>query len=442
VAVRIGEQVHDVVTTIEGERRVLLVDVATDRPTGIELAANGVELSTVLRPTVVSRSRARADLQLGEVVFPADGLGRPEPARPPGRVTLPAAWWRGVLRATGLGYRARDPYGPWAFQGVSVTNRGAAPLNVVLSARVLDAEGVPAEAFRPKNRDQEGGTGEVAGLLRVPAGTTAVARLPFYVDARTLPEGSSMWTRELTLTPLGSSEPLWTRRDPLQVRRGSSWISLGFAIALLGAALGSGLVAIRLKSWLRAFRTRDLVTIAVFASLGFLVSGASAVVAAAVGAVLGPFSIFVTNLLDDVLRYALLATLVTLLPRPGVAALSVLITWLMRGIALGAFSPLDLVFVGSTIFWLESSLWVVGVTRAADWVDGPAVVRWLRLGAGFGVASVMASMTGLVVAMVMYRLFYADWYVALVLAGPGFLYVWIACALGTGFASSLRRVED
>jgi hypothetical protein len=45
-------------------------------------------------------------------------------------------------------------------------------------------------------------------------------------------------------------------------------------------------------------------------------------------------------------------------------------------------------------------------------------------------------------AMVLYRLYYAPWYVAAVLIGPGFLYVWLACGLGTRFAHSLRAVED
>ncbi len=236
--------------------------------------------------------------------------------------------------------------------------------------------------------------------------------------------------------PLGSSEPLWVHREPLQVRQGSTWISAAFALALLGGAAGLLLLGLRLRSWLAASRTVDLVTVAVFATLSFLVSGASTLVAAAVAAVLGPFAIFVTNLLDDALRYALLATLVVLLPRPGVAALSVILVWLMRGVALGAFTPIDAVTVGAQVFWLEAALWAFGVTRGE-----PRPPRWLPLAGAFGLASALTTVTGLAVAMVLYRLYYAGWYVAAVLAGPGLIYVWIACALAVGFAASLRRVE-
>ena len=436
-----GEE-QTLVTTVPGERRVLFAPITSDGPTAIELEGAGQLFRTTLNPTQVSLEDARRRLSMTSLVFPADGQGAPEPARPPGRVTLPADWWRSLLRVSGLGYRTRDPHGPWSFQGVTFANSGDEPLNLVVRSRVLDAEGRPAEAFRPRMREQTGNTGEVAGLLRVPAGATAVASLPFFVDAGALPEGASRWTREITATALGSSQSLWTSTEPLQVQRGSSWISLGFGLAVLGGLLGALLIALRLGPWIRSFRTADLVTIAVFGTLAFLVSGASALVSAAVGAILGPFQIFVTNLADDVLRYALLATLVTLLPRPGVAGLTVLLTWLMRGVSLGSFSPIDLVYVGGHVFWLEAFLWGAGITRVAGWADASAVSRWLRLGTAFGFASLVTQFTGLVVTMVMYRLFYAGWYVGAVLAGPGFLYVWIACALGTGFATSLRRVGD
>ena len=56
-------------------------------------------------------------------------------------------------------------------------------------------------------------------------------------------------------------------------------------------------------------------------------------------------------------------------------------------------------------------------------------------------ASLFGAACGLASGMVLYRLFYADWYVVATLALPGFLYDAIACALAVGFAASLRRVE-
>ena len=43
--------------------------------------------------------------------------------------------------------------------------------------------------------------------------------------------------------------------------------------------------------------------------------------------------------------------------------------------------------------------------------------------------------------IVLFRLYYATWFVVLMLALPGFLYDVLACALATAFAASLRRVQ-
>ena len=441
VRVVVGGVEHRVDVRVPGERAVLTVPIPADRDTPVEIADAAYTIRGLLVPERVSLDAARAQLALDAVAFPATADGAPEAARPPGRVTLPAPWWSALLRRAGLGTRGRDRRTPWSFAGVRLTNTGADDLNLVVRARVLDARGVAAPAFRPEVRRSTDGTGEVSGLLRVPAGGAATAALPVFVDDTLLDEGASTFVREVVVTPLGSDAALWEHREPLHVQRGSTWVSVGFLLALLGAVGGTGLVLRGVRRWIGDARTADLTTIAVFATLAFIVGTAAAVVAGVAGAVLGPFQTFVTNLLDDALRYALLATLVTLLPRPGVAALSLLITWLMRGVVLGGFSPVDVLFVGGQIFWLESCLWIAGLTRGDGGVDATRVRRWLRLGTGFATASLLTALSGLALSMVLYRLYYAGWYVAALLALPGFLYVWIACWWAAGFAGSLRAVE-
>ena len=112
-----------------------------------------------------------------------------------------------------------------------------------------------------------------------------------------------------------------------------------------------------------------------------------------------------------------------------------------RGLALGGFSPADPLLLGSAVLWLEGGLWLTGVTRSGAWRDEPPRRRWLRLTAAFGAAAVADGAGGLAAAAVLYRLYFADWYVVLILVVPGFLYTAAACWLATGFAGSLRRVE-
>ncbi len=439
--VRLGEASVTSALRGRGEAQLVTLPLPPAGPVSLRIDHAGQSIEAPVLVVRTPLAEARQALHLTAVRLPTDGLGRSEPARSPGRVTLPAGWWRSVLHRAGLGFRPRDALVPWASAAVDLRNDGAAPINVAVQLRILGADGAPAAAFRPRMRATTGDTGVVSALLRVPAGGSASAVLPLFVDDAALPEGASEFVREVSVTPLGSSEALWRDAQPLRVQRGRGWVSGLFGVHLLAALLGWALLLRFLPRWLRAARTSELTTVAVFATLTFVVAAASAVIASAVGALLGPFQTFVTNLLDDALRYALLATLVTLLPRPGAVAMAVLIAFLMRGIALGGFDPASVLLLPGRVFWLEAWLWIAGVTRATGWLEEGDTRRWLRLGLAFATASACSAAGDLATQMVLYRLHYALGYLIAVVAGPGFLYVWAACGLATGFARSLREVE-
>jgi hypothetical protein len=427
---------------LAGERLAATASVATETPVTVEVGGERTTFTLVPRP--VSPEAARRMLRVSDVALPATAAGNPDLGRPADRVTLPGAWWRAVLKRAGLGFRPRDPGVPWSFVGVTLDNAGEVPANVVLRLRILDEHGQPADAFRPRLRGRGDGQDTVSALLRVPAGGRATAALPLYVDDRQLDAhtvATRRWTRELAVLPMGASEPLHVERQPLYVSRAGTAQSLGFGLGLLAALLGAGLVALRGGRWLRERPTSALMTIGLFSSLTFLVGAFGRVLTMGMATLLGPFATLLTGLVDDAFRYTLLATLVTLLPRPGTLALAVGTGWLLSGVAMGSFGPTDLLFLCSRIFFLEALLWLTGVTRDPRWRDGAAVSRFLRLVTGFGLASLLSSATGLALHMVLFRLFYADWYVAMILLGPGFLYVVAACAVAVPFAASLRKVQ-
>ena len=440
--IEIGGAVTELARLQAGERLSAIAAVSDVTPVSVDVGGERTQFT--LRPEHLSREQARQTLRLDDVVMPATPGGGPDPGRPADRVTLPSAAWQATLRRLGLGFRPRDPAVPWAHVGVRLENLGESPANVVLRLRILDEQGEPADAFRPRLRGQGDGQDTVSALLRVPAGGSATGSLPLYVDDRLLDAHTvttRAWTRELAVLPMGASEPLWVDRQPLYVSRGAAAASLGFGLGLLAALAGGVLVALRGGRWLRDRPTSALMTIGLFSSLTFLVSAFGRILTMGVAALLGPFATLLTGLVDDAFRYTLLATLVTLLPRPGTLALAVGTGWLLSGVATGSFGPTDLIFLGSRVFFLEALLWLTGVTRDPSWRDGGPLSRWLRLASGFGMASLLSSATGLALHMVLFRLFYADWYIAMVLAGPGFLYVILACAVAVPFADSLRRVQ-
>jgi hypothetical protein len=137
----------------------------------------------------------------------------------------------------------------------------------------------------------------------------------------------------------------------------------------------------------------------------------------------------------------LLATLITLRPKVGTASLATLVGWLLQGLVFGDFSPTGMAFLLSRLAILETCLWGVGLSRGGEWRDQSRLRRWFRLALGMGLAAVLSQAVGLVLQVVLYRLFLADWYVALVLALPGLLYPMLAAALAVPFAESLREVE-
>lgn len=426
-----------------GEPWILPLDLQPGQPMAIQASLGAAQLRTTLDPQALSTEEMAAQVHIAALRFPANPNGMADPSRPRDRVQLPAPWWSATLDRLGLGIRARDQWAPWAWQAVRVENSGPEAVNLVLRSQILDTQGQPAAAFLPRLREADDGSGRVSVLLRVPAESSATASLPLFVNEAMLgldQARSKQWTQQLELIPLGSTQPLHTERRPLHVSRGNSVASLGLILALLAAMAGTALLLVRGKRWL-ASPTSELMSIALFGSLSFTVGAAGRLLTTGVATFLGPFAVFLTALVDDCLRYSLLATLLTLLPKPGTAALYLLTGWLLSGVVLGSFSPTDVLFVGGRVLWLEGALYLFGITRSRRWLDHGPFWRWLRLGLALALASVATSATGMVLHVVLYRLFLAPWYVAGVLIGPGFLYVLLACAVALPFADSLRKIQ-
>jgi hypothetical protein len=194
--------------------------------------------------------------------------------------------------------------------------------------------------------------------------------------------------------------------------------------------------------WVRTASTSDLATISMFGTLLFGVSAATQLASMSISSLLGPFAVLVTGLVDDALRVTLLATLITLRPKIGTVTLAVLVAWLLRGMSFGAFSVSGLIFLFSRLLWLELFFWIFGLSRNGRWREQRVLLRWARLAGALGLSSLLSQASGLVLSVVLYRLFLADWYIGLMLALPGLLYPVIACAVAIPVADGLRRVES
>ena len=423
--------------TAAGQRELIPFEVRSE-PQTISVRASGQQTTFTVTPMARDPRSLQQALSIASSVFPTDPLGEAIPARPRDRVQLVPGWWRALLETWGLGYRAQDEQMPWAWQGVRLVNRDPVDWTVLVEAKVVDGSGRVAEGFRPVIRGEAETAARV--LMRIPAGESGVATLPVFVAQDRLPDRGT-FTRRVTVTPLGGRDALATVDRPLVVQRGSVWSTAGLVLASMASLLGWLWLGLRLRERIRALATSQLVTIGLFGALTWVAGAVLQVVGLGVSTLLGPFAPLLTGIPDDALRACLLGTLLTLIPRRGVAALATCVGFTMRGLTTGAFHPVDLLYLGSTVFWLESWLWASGVTRGEAWREQSGRWVWARLAMALGGSNVCGMATGLVVSVAFYRLYYADWYVALMLALPGFAYVVVGCALAVPFARSLRRVE-
>ncbi len=417
----------------EGRREVRAVRVG-DAPVHVRVG----DVSFTLVPRPIDADTLRAALHLNDPVFPAGSDGVADLGRPTLRVALPSTSLERVLRSAGLGGRRRDPWAPWAFLGVPVRNTGDADLDVVVSVEIL-RDGAPDAAFRPRLRAADGDTGVTRSLLRVPPGTSATAALPVFVDVSDVSPG--MVTAHLELRTIGGDAPIAARDVPIAVTQGDPAATTGFVVACVACVAGFALVAARLRAWIAASATLDLMTIALFGTAGFVAGAAADLLALSVGALLGPFSTLVTGLFTDVARVTLQATLLTLLPRPGILALSVLTAALLRAATLGAVAPADVLYVGVSVASAEGFAWIAGLTRDPSWRDASFGSRSRRLAVAFCGASACTTLAGIYLHVVLFRLFFADWYVALQVGVGAIVYTAVACRIAARVAPSLRAVS-
>mgnify|MGYP000678111453 CR=1 FL=1 len=84
---------------------------------------------------------------------------------------------------------------------------------------------------------------------------------------------------------------------------------------------------------------------------------------------------------------------------------------------------------------------LAGITRDTGWRDAGQFARWVRLALALSTSSIICDAVTFAVNMVLFRLYFADWYIALFLLGPGWAYVLVACMVAVPFAHSLRQVQ-
>ena len=358
-------------------------------------------------------------------------------------------YYKNVLRGKGATNLEIEAIHPVTHMGLDFLNPAGQQKLVMVEAELLDKNNRRriAGLYTPGSNSEHDGAGAMAaGQERLTAfvALTGEARqrllLPVYADETQLAEGDYL----LRVTVDDGGLHSWSQELPLVVIKKNmrAMIALAIGVAMLLAFLV--LIRRKLPQVLAEMKTRRLITIALFGTCAFaVVNVPSTLLNDFLHIFLGPFSFFISGMFSGIMLYMLTGALVTLIPLHGVASLMAAMRLLLGMLAFGHMSPLVFLSYGVNAFLLELALAGTGFTAASLPTNPVAQFSWQRM-AMLALACAAADTVATYITMqgmaVLYRLYFADWYIWMVMAVNGFLYTIIGAACGAVLGSRLSGV--
>ena len=358
-------------------------------------------------------------------------------------------YFKNVLRGKGASNQEIEAIHPVTHMGLDFSNPAGQQKLVMVEAELLDRntrQRVPGLYTPGSNSDNDGAGAMAAQQERLTAfvALTGEVRqrlhLPIYADETQLTEGI-YWLR--VVVEDGEAQ-VWSREIPIKVIKKNSraLMTLGVALALLLIFL---LVILkRLPIILAGMKTRRLITIALFGTCAFtVVNVPSTLLNDFFHIFMGPFGFLITGMFSGVMLYMLTGALITLIPLHGVVSLMAAIRLLLGMVAFGHMSPIVLISYGVNAFLLEITLALSGITSARMQDATPAgftIRRMVMLALACALADTAATYVTMQGMSVLYRFYYADWYIYMVMAVNGFFYTMIGAACGLLLGSRLADV--
>lgn len=398
---------------------------------------NGNE-HTIVRRTrlrVASKEEVADEITITGVIVPSDEDGYGDPSHPSNtlviRETSPAL--KKLLKVTDLRIDRKELTS--TFMGVEVSNKGENTIPVVITYDILDIRtGEPVKTFKPTILGMNADTFCYAALT-LPPGSSSLVSLPLYVSDNAM-GGNYLLRVKVKIT---GSDWVAVTEDQKITAVSRKWgpIMITFASALLGLTAVI-LFFSRSKEIMDRFKTRNLVLISLFGTVSFAAINLPMTILWELShAIFGPFSFLFTGLFHEVLLYMLIASLVVLIPKPGVISLFMVVRFLLGGFITGSFTPITFITLSLSAVILESMMYVTGITGKT-----PDPENRVRMGVVCGIADMVSGYASFSVWMVLYRLFYSNWYIMANILIDGFLYTFIGAWFGISLGNRLKKVAE
>lgn len=345
-----------------------------------------------------------------------------------------------------LGTEQTDPYVPLSYQTILLQNRGEETIHAVVSSINRDMKSGEVVSFLAPPDAVNAGTDRSISLASLPAGEVTPISLPIYFHPQSAETGA--YERNIAVKVWGSDSTVLNEKRPLHIvvpNRQALYVS---GLAVLASCVGLVVMLRFHRQFFVRFTTKQLIVIALFGTTVFVtVVVPSTLFLNLIRAVLGPLSVLVTGLVNETLYYALLTALLIYIggepnkqtgvpdtshiySQGGVILLVSAVRLLLGGVTFGLFTPMTIIFTGTSVLLLEGGLFLVHRRGLLMW------------GVVLGICDAIAVYVDFQLSILFYRLFYADWYIWLRIVVEGFAYTFIGVLLGAKLGRGLWRVAD
>ena len=278
---------------------------------------------------------------------------------------------------------------------------------------------------------ETGSHNETTALISLDGKKSQTFIIPLYVDYFTILAGD--YSLRVTVSGNGQEK---IQEVPLTItkKHNLGLLAVGFSFLCLAALV---VFSYKLKGCIYKIGAKGAITVALFAALSFGgITLPTTLLGDLLHVFLGPFSGLFTGVLSGVLQYLLVVSLLVLFRAPGVLSLMYLVKYMLSGLMFGHFTPLGLLSLCVNIVILEAVLYFSGFYRKQELGRRYLLLVSVLLGVG----DALITFINMQQMMFFYRLYYADWYLALYMLVNGVLYSSIGAWLGAKTGSKLQQV--
>ena len=399
------------------------------------------EQKTTVKLRIATVPEIVDNISVESIEMPTDGSGIGDPRQRTDTIYYPRPLF------SWLGTEQTDTYTPISYQTVRLHNQGEETIHVVVSSINRDVNSGEVVPFLAPPDAVNAGTDRSISFASLVGGEVTSIPLPIYFQPQSVETGK--YERDIRVKIWGSDTTVLNEKRPLHIvvpNRHALYVSV---LAVIVSCVGLVVLLRFQRQFFGRFTTKQLIVIALFGTTIFVaVVVPSTLFLNLIRALFGPFSVLLTGLVNETLYYALLtALLIYIYGAPkhfkagegvelqthikgGVILLVSAVRLVLGGVTFGLFTPMTIIFTGTSVLLLEAGFFLVRRRGLLMW------------GIVFGICDAIAVYVDFQLSILFYRLFYADWYIWLRLIVEGFTYTFIGVLLGARLGRGLWRVAD